>query len=55
MVQGDPHPTGKYRVIASHESCGWVLGEKGPDKHGKLITIKAGGITDLGKIEMQDD
>jgi len=48
-------PAGKYRLIMWHEKDGWVLGEGDEaDKNGKLITIKADGTTDLGKVELKD-
>jgi hypothetical protein len=45
-------PAGKYRLVAWHES-GWVTGDTAPSKNGKVIDIKAGGVTDLGKIPMK--
>jgi len=41
-------PAGNYRLIALHES-GWVTG----GKNGKLITIKAGGTTDVGPLDVE--
>ena len=32
---------------------GWVLGDAKPNKNGKKITIKADGVTDLGKIPVK--
>ena len=46
-------PAGKYRLIVWQEGMGWVAGDKGPSKHGKLIDIKAGGVTDVGKLGIE--
>jgi hypothetical protein len=45
-------PAGKYRLVVWHET-GWVTGDTTPSKNGKLIDIKADGVTDLGKIPMK--
>jgi hypothetical protein len=41
-------PAGDFRLVIWHEGVGWVKG----GKTGTPITIKAGGDTDLGKVEM---
>jgi hypothetical protein len=46
-------PAGNYRVVAWQEGMGWVLGDTKPNKNGKKITIKADGVTDLGKIPVK--
>jgi len=46
-------PAGKYRLIAWHEGMGWVTGDRTPNKNGKLITIKAGQVTDVGKLTVK--
>ena len=43
-------PAGKYRLIVWHEGMGWVAGDTKPSKHGKLIEIKPGGVTNVGKL-----
>jgi hypothetical protein len=46
-------PAGEYRLVMWQESTGWVLGGKSPKAGGgKVIDIKAGGVTDLGQIKM---
>jgi hypothetical protein len=49
-------PAGKYRLILWHEKDGWALSENGKpgDRHGRLITIKAGKPTVLDKLEVKD-
>jgi hypothetical protein len=47
-------PAGKYRMIVWHEGMGWVVGDKEPSKQGKLITIKAGGVTDVGTLDITE-
>jgi hypothetical protein len=43
-------PAGKYRLMVWHEQ-GWVIiNPKDPLDRGKVITIKADGTTDVGKI-----
>jgi len=46
-------PEGTWRLIGWHEKTGWVF--TGPEElaNGKPITIKAGGETDFGKIELK--
>jgi hypothetical protein len=47
-------PAGTYKVVIWHEEGGWVLGGKSPDRRGgKVITIKADGVTNLGKVPMK--
>jgi hypothetical protein len=46
-------PAGTYRVVGWQEGMGWVLGDAKPNKNGKKITIKADGVTDLGKIPVK--
>src|SRR6266852_5204707 len=41
-------PSGAYRLKVYHESVGWRGGAEG--RNGEKITIKAGGVTDLGKL-----
>jgi hypothetical protein len=43
-------PAGTYRVTFYHEGIGWLGGAKG--KAGQEITIKPGGVVDLGEIKM---
>jgi hypothetical protein len=43
-------PAGKFRIVAYQEKIGWRGGAKG--KKGQEITIKAGGVTDLGDLQM---
>jgi plastocyanin len=40
-------PAGKYRLVAWHEKPGWLLGDKKPDKFGKVIEIKKDGTTEV--------
>ena len=42
-------PAGDYRLMVWHGSGGWLGGAAG--KTGKAITIKAGGVTDLGNLD----
>lgn len=42
-------PAGKYRLMVWHGSGGWRGGAKGKD--GTPITIKSGGVTDLGSLD----
>ena len=43
-------PAGKYRLMAWHEQ-GWVIiNPKDLRDRGKIIDIKAGGKTDVGKV-----
>ncbi|HWG46757.1 MAG TPA: hypothetical protein VN688_28600 [Gemmataceae bacterium] len=46
-------PAGKFRLVIWQEGMGWVVGDKGPSKKGKSITIKAGATNDLGKIPVK--
>ena len=41
-------PAGAYRLKVYHESIGWRGGAEG--RNGDKITIKGGGVTDLGKL-----
>jgi hypothetical protein len=41
-------PAGDFRLVIWHEGVGWVKG----NKNGTPITIKAGGDTDFGKVQM---
>ncbi len=41
-------PAGNYNLMIWHGSGGWLGGAAG--KNGKAITIKAGGVTDLGDM-----
>jgi hypothetical protein len=43
-------PAGTYRVTFYHEGIGWRGGAKG--KAGQEITIKPGGVVDLGELPM---
>jgi hypothetical protein len=43
-------PAGARRLTAYHEGLGWRGGAKG--KAGQEITVKAGGVTDLGDLPM---
>jgi hypothetical protein len=45
-------PAGKYRLVGWQDE-GWVIGETKPAKKGKLITITADEVTDLGKITLK--
>jgi len=45
-------PAGKFQVVAWQEEVGFVM-MKDKMIRGKLITIKANGVTDLGKIDMK--
>lgn len=47
-------PAGKFHLIVWQEKVGWVAGDTEPSKNGKLIEIKPGETTDLGKIELKD-
>jgi hypothetical protein len=42
-------PAGKWHLVVWHESAGWGPGLK----NGQEITIKAGGVTDVPKIELK--
>jgi len=42
-------PAGQYRLVVWHGSGGWRGGAKGKD--GMPITIKAGGVTDVGDLD----
>jgi hypothetical protein len=46
-------PARKYRLVIWQESTGWVLDGKSPYRAGggKVIDIKAGGVTDLGQVK----
>jgi hypothetical protein len=46
-------PAGKYRLIVWQEGAGWLGGAKG--KNGMPITIKADGVTDVGKLGLKPD
>ena len=46
-------PAGDFRVVVWHEGMGWVVGDKTPSKMGQKITIKADGVTDLGKLPVK--
>jgi hypothetical protein len=47
-------PAGTYKVVIWHEEGGWVVDHKSPTlRGGKVITIKAGGTTNLGKVPMK--
>jgi len=45
-------PEGKHRIMVWHET-GWVLKAETPKDRGKVIDVKAGGTTDLGKINLE--
>jgi hypothetical protein len=46
-------PAGEYRIAVWHEGMGWVaFDDADAGKKGKLITIKADGITDLGTFPL---
>jgi hypothetical protein len=44
-------PAGKYRLMVWQEEMGYRGGEAG--RKGEPITIKGGGVTDLGKLELK--
>jgi hypothetical protein len=44
-------PAGTYRLKIWHEEVGWRGGAKG--RNGMKITIKPGGVTDLGKLGIE--
>lgn len=44
-------PAGNYRLKVYHESIGWRNGAAGRD--GEKITIKPGGVTDVGKLDVK--
>src|SRR5262245_35191575 len=45
-------PAGNFRLVAWHPGVGWVTGEgTEPDRNGMPINIRAGGVTNLGKID----
>jgi len=44
-------PEGKHRIVVWHET-GWVLQGKTRKDRGKVLDLKAGGTTDLGKITL---
>lgn len=46
-------PAGDFRVVGWQEGMGWVAGDKSPNKMGRKITIKAGGVTDLGQLPVK--
>jgi len=46
-------PAGEYRLVGWQEGMGWVLGDKTPNKMGQKITIKADGVTDVGKLPVK--
>jgi len=47
-------PAGEFRLVAWQESVGWLLGS--PTRGGgKPITIKEGGVTDLGPITLKPE
>jgi hypothetical protein len=48
-------PAGTYRLVAWQEGMGWVVGDTKPNKMGKKITIKADGVTDLGKLSVKPE
>jgi hypothetical protein len=46
-------PAGEYRLVGWQEGMGWVVGDKTPNKMGQKITIKADGVTDVGKLPVK--
>ena len=47
-------PAGKYMLMAWHEKSGWFLMDpEKPRRKGRIITIKGGGMTDLGKLSFK--
>jgi len=42
-------PAGDFHMVIWHEGVGWVKG----NKNGIPVKVKAGGETDLGKVEME--
>jgi hypothetical protein len=46
-------PAGTFRLFVWQESMGYRGGEKGAD--GEKITIKPGGVTDLGKLKIKPE
>ncbi|MFO0876810.1 MAG: hypothetical protein U0840_05505 [Gemmataceae bacterium] len=46
-------PAGKFRLMVWQEKAGWVIiDSKNPTNRGKIIEIKADGVTDVGKIPL---
>ncbi len=43
-------PAGQWNLVVWHESAGWVLPG---GKNGMPLTVKAGGVTELPKIELK--
>ncbi len=49
-------PAGTFRLMLWQEAVGWVVRDpKNPINRGKIITIKNGETTDLGKITLTKD
>jgi hypothetical protein len=46
-------PAGTFRLMVWQEAAGWVIPGKTPQERGKVIQIKAGGTTDVGKIPLK--
>jgi len=48
-------PAGRYRLVIWHPNVGWVTGEGAePDRFGRQVTIPAGGVASVGKIDMRE-
>src|SRR5262249_25020073 len=46
-------PAGKFRLMVWQEKVGWVIiNPKDAQDRGKVIDIKAGGTTDVGKVSL---
>jgi len=45
-------PAGMQRLVIYKEGIGWRGGAKGAKDAGEPITVKAGGVTDLGELKM---
>lgn len=50
-------PKGKYKLVGWHEEIGWIFPAQKTADTGKVIEIKEGGTTDLGKLprKVEDD
>jgi hypothetical protein len=46
-------PAGNFRLMVWQEKAGWVIQGKTPQDRGKVIKVKAGGTTDVGKIPLK--
>jgi len=50
-------PKGNYKLVGWHEKVGWIFPAKTSAETGKVIEIKEGGTTDVGKLprKVEDD